>query len=342
MQARILNQSEENIWSEFIANHPLTSIHQTPTWGHFQSKIPSRGKYWIVVLEENNKIIGGTMLIRMPIAKGYTWLYSARGPLLNYEKNAQEQMDILVKEISKIAKKEKAVFYRIDPPLPANSKLKLKGFSANHYGFQPEHTLILDLTKSHEEILAQMKPKGRYNIKLAEKKGVQIRIADPKNAAQFSQDIADYHRILLETTTRDKFHGHDSTFYKNMVETLTQANLGNLYIAEFEGKTIAAIIVTFFAKTAIYYYGVSSNEHRNVMAPYLLQWRAINDAKAKNHKEYDFLGIAPENVQNHPWAGVTDFKKKFGGESISYLPPRDHAFNKPLYLLYRIYKYLKK
>jgi len=341
MKARILEKQEEQKWNDFLINHPLSTIHQFSKWGHFQENVPERGKYWVVVLEENGKTIGGTMLIRHKIKKGVSWLYSARGPLLDYDsKDLQKQMDELLKVVKEIAKKEKAIFIRIDPSLTSDTKLKLKGFKSTHSGFQPEHTLILDLTQSEDELLAQMKQKGRYNIRLAEKKGVTIRISDPDNEKQFKKDIHRYFKILNETTSRDGFHGHNEDFYKTMIENLFPS--AKLYLAEYEGEILAGIIVTFFKDTAIYYYGASSNVHRELMAPYLLQWQAIKDAKFQNFKYYDFLGISPANAKNHPWAGVTEFKKKFGGKEISYVSPMEFSLSPILHIGYRIYKRVRK
>lgn len=343
LEARILGKSEEKKWNEFVENHPLATIHQTSDWGHFQCKKFTRGAYWIVVLEEGDKIIAGSMIIRHGLPKGFCWLYSARGPLLDYQSpQAQEHLNLIIDALKPIAQKEKAIFYRIDPPISLKEKIpKFKKGFKNHLGFQPEHTLILDLTKSEEKILSEMKPKGRYNIHLAEKKGVTIRESDPKDKKQFEKDLSDFHRILHETTMRDKFYGHKKDFYRNMIEVLYPQK-AKLLLAIYNNKVIAGIIATFFKDTGTYYYGASSNEYRNVMAPYLLQWHAIKEAKFRGAARYDFLGIAPENSKNHPWKGVTEFKEKFGGSPFSYHPPLDFPFKKGLYFLYRLYKYLKQ
>lgn len=349
MEARILNQSEENLWSDFVEKHPLGNIHQTPEWGHFRRQVTGNEKYWIIVLEEKltpgsqsriendlgseqapSEIIAGTLLLRQSLPHGYSWLYAPRGPLLNYNdsESAYEQMAALMNEIKKIAKEEKAIFFRADPLL--QTPLHFPHFHQNIHGFQPDHTLLLDLTPSEEDILKQMKPKGRYNIKLAEKKGVTI---------SQSKDTTSFYKILSETTSRDGFHGHNEKFYQDMLSSL--GNRATLYLAEYEGQTIAASLNTFYKDTATYYYGASSNEHRNVMAPYLLHWEAIRDAKAKGYKTYDFFGIAPENAVNHPWTGVTEFKKKFGGMEVSYQLPQEFVFKKTLYFLYHGYKKIR-
>lgn len=395
MEARILNQSEEHLWSDFVKQHPLGNIHQTPAWGHFRNKVPGHGKYWIIVLEENSenqsspKILAGTLLLRQSLPHGYSWLYAPRGPLLSYDDFAstQEQMSVLMGAIKEIARKEKAVFLRVDPMLRASdsksaraeispektapvshsisdfpprggqsASINFPHFHQNIHGFQPDHTLFLDLTKSEDDLLKEMKPKGRYNIKLAEKKGVTI---------HKSTDVTSFYKILSETTSRDGFHGHDQKFYQDMLDSLGPNAV--LYLAEYEGQVIAGCLNTFYKDTATYYYGASSNEHRNVMAPYLLQWQAIREAKAKGYKFFDFFGIAPtdepsesasqqasrqggtdlkrpkgaeakSSTKPHPWAGVTEFKKKFGGTEVSYQKPQEFIFKKALYFLYRTYK----
>ncbi len=330
MKARILTQSEEAQWEDFIKTHPLATIHQSPAWGQFQAKIPYRGKYWIVVLEEDGKIIGGSMIIKHKIRQKYCWLYAARGPLLSNFNHTE----VLLEAIKKIAKEEKAIFLRIDPPLTEEIPA-IKGFKKIKEGFQPQHTLLIDLTKSEEQLLKEMKPKGRYNIKLAAKKGVEISLSDPKTK-EFQNDLKDFSKILEETTARDAFRGHSQNYYKTMIETLK--NDVRLYLARYNGELLAATIVTFFKDSATYYYGASSNKHRNLMAPYLLQWQAIQDAKKMGLKHYDFLGISPSENKNHPWYGVTAFKLKFAGEKINYVSPQEYSFKKATHLLYKTIK----
>lgn len=331
MRARILDKSEVEKWEKFILDHPLSTIHQSPTWGHFQAKIPYRGKYWIIVLEKDGEIVGGSLLIKQKIRKKYSWLYAARGPLLSNMKDTS----LLMGKIKSIAKKENAIFLRIDPGFTEEIEL-LKGFKKIKEGYMPQHTLVLNLDKEEDELLKEMKPKGRYNIKLAAKKGVEVSVANPKKIKQFQKDLNDFFSILEETTNRDGFRGHNKNYYKNMLETL--GNNSKLYLARLNGQILAATIVTFFKDTATYYYGASSNSHRNLMAPYLLQWQAIKDAKKMGLKVYDFLGISPDNNKKHPWHGVTAFKLKFGGEKINYTSPQEYIFKPILYIVYKLLK----
>lgn len=327
MEVKILDKSQEGKWDEFVKNHPLASVHQSSQWGHFQASIPSRGKYWIVAIFEGEKMVGGSMIIRHKIGKNRCWLYSARGPLLEYM-DAEKYMDEFMKELKKIGKREKAIFYRIDPPL--SHPYELKGFKTTSHGFQPDETLILDLTKSKEQLLKEMKPKGRYNIRLAEKKGVKV---------SKSTDIEAFYKILLETTNRDGFSPHNQNYYKNMLKYLPKTAV--LYIAEHEGRPVAGVLNTNYSNCATYYFGASSDENRSLMAPYLLQWIAITEAKEQGLKTYDFLGISPENAKNHPWKGVSQFKLKFGGTRKTYQKAKEYSLSPLLHFLYKLYKRLR-
>ncbi|MDP2642776.1 MAG: peptidoglycan bridge formation glycyltransferase FemA/FemB family protein [Candidatus Peregrinibacteria bacterium] len=363
MKAKILAKSEEVIWDEFVNNHPLGGIQQSSAWARFQGVMKGRGQYWIVALTDEKtggpkknapalKILGGTVVIRHKMPKGYSWFYGSRGPLLDYEnlteKEINTQVSLLLEEISKLSKLEHSIFVRFDPPIIAktskHASLLFKNFRKIKEGFYPQDTLVLDLEKSEEELLSEMKPKGRYNIKLAEKKGVKIEKYTanddtPKSKKELEKAIDDFYELLGDTTQRDGFTRHPKEVYTAMVENLPQQAI--LYLAKFENTPVAGMIAVTYKDTATYYYGASSNEYRNTMAPYLLQWHAITEAKKEGFKWYDFMGISPENDEKHKLSGVTDFKNKFGGKRLSYITPQEHAFKKLLYLAYRLKSMVK-
>lgn len=292
----------------------MTHIEQSESWASFQEKIPYRGKVWK---------IGKSYVVRHRLPHGFCWLSCDRGKLS--EKN--------MARLSKIARAEKAIFLRIEPP--RNFKFP-KGFRFAHAHYQPEETLVLDLSLSEDALLKQMKEKGRYNIRLAQKKGVKIAV---------SKNIGKFYELLAQTTSRDKFHSHPKEYYENLLRELSGSDLkkgfAKMFLAEHENEIIAGIIVTFYKNTATYYFGASGDLKRNLMAPYLLQWEAIRYAKNLGFKYYDFLGIAPENSRSHPWAGVTEFKKKFGGTVIKYEPAREYIFRPFLYIALILAKKLR-
>jgi peptidoglycan pentaglycine glycine transferase (the first glycine) len=333
-----LSASDQKKYNDFVENHSWGSIHQTWEWGIFQSKSANRDFFRaFVLIDKKGKITSSALLIRQKLPFGKCWLYCPRGPLIDLE-NPQQSQELFIK-IKEFAKKQNAIFFRFDPPITSDSENFQKlssGARPAHAHYQPEHTVILDLSLSEEDLLKQMKPKGRYNIKVAQKHGVKIRQShgDP-------EDIKLFYELLKETTSRDRFSGHPLSYYEDMLHTLGPQR-ARLYLAEFENQIIAGTIVTFFKDTAIYYFGASGNAHRNTMAPYLLQWHAITEAKKLGFHWYDFLGIAPPNEPNHPWAGVSDFKLKFGGQHVEYFPAQEIIYKPFWHAAIRLAKWVKR
>jgi len=206
---------------------------------------------------------------------------------------------------------------------------------------QPQHTLVLDISKTEEELLAGMHRKTRYNIRLAEKKGVEVRK---------EKDIDVFWKLNEQTTSRDKFKSHDKIYYAKMLEMDTCHQL----TAYYEGVPVASNICIASGETFTYLHGASGSEHRNVMAPYLLQWEGMKFAKEFGCTQYDFWGIAPPREKSESgsvscshnlcWdntdtlAGVTRFKAGFGGMPVSYPQAVDIIFSQVRYRLYSLAK----
>jgi lipid II:glycine glycyltransferase (peptidoglycan interpeptide bridge formation enzyme) len=245
---------------------------------------------------------------------GKSWLWCPRGPLLS-----DGTWDLLRKELAKLAKKHGDVYVRIEPGVPANEEF-IDGKVVKDC-YMPTNTLQVDLEQSEEEILAQMTQKGRYNIKIADRYKVVIKE---------TRDVNSFYEILKETARRDGFHIHEKEFYEDFLNILGEK--ARLYGAFIEDEMAGGLLATFFGKTATYYFGASAGKHRNAMAPYALQWRAIRDAKKEGFKNYDFLGVAPEGNEKHVLSGVTQFKTRFGGKRLDY--------KKPIVLVYRHFWYL--
>ncbi len=194
----------------------------------------------------------------------------------------------------------------------------------------PEATRMIDLTLNDDDLLAQMKPKGRYNIRLAEKHGVRVVQSD---------DVEAYAALAKETWARDGFRGPKrgyETFLKDLpgsflllafppLDTKKTPSDGHFDVSSGQKdlKPIAGLLGVVCGSVGIYYYGASTDRHRELMAPYLLQWEAMKHCRSHGCIAYDLFGIAPEGVVNHPWAGVSDFKAKFGGKVLNYPPERE-------------------
>lgn len=206
-------------------------------------------------------------------------------------------------ELKKIAKQEKCLFAQIETLSYQFSSQNPPSWEKAYKKFIPPYTVALDLALSQDDLLAHMKAKGRYNIRLAEKKWVTL-----CEAKISSENIEKFYSLMRETTQRDGFSWNTQRYYHAFCKILPGIKL---LFAEHEGDLLAAWIFVFQKDVSYYYYGASSNKKRNLMAPYLLQWEAIKRAKDEGSRYYDFLWVAPPGSQNDPLSGVTDFKHKF-------------------------------
>ncbi|MEM5946975.1 peptidoglycan bridge formation glycyltransferase FemA/FemB family protein [Spirochaetia bacterium 38H-sp] len=208
------------------------------------------------------------------------------------------------------------------------------GFIKSPVDIQPPDTVILDLNYSEEELLSAMHKKTRYNIRLAKKKGVRIAVLP------YEQYFDAWYELYLETAKRDKISIHSKEYYKKLFwlaenwEGLTPSLF--LLGAFYGNKLLAGNIVSFYGDTATYLYGASSNEHRNIMPTYLLQWETIKMAREAGLKHYDLYGIPPAPDPSHPMYGLYRFKTGFGGKTVKRAGCWDIPLNKAAYSFYRL------
>jgi len=301
--------------------------------------------------------IDGKLVIKHILPLGVSYLYSPR-PYFESE-NALNNFFV---DSKKIAKKEKSIFLRLEPDLKTEASIKnLVSSIKNHNpqiketkSIQPQDTLLLNLKQSEEDILKNMHQKTRYNIRLAEKRGITIKKSiNPK-------DIDTFFELAQKTSARDNFSYHEKAYYKQMLKILGEHNMVEMFVAYAtnQGNKIAikqnnnmpeiptaTAIILYYKDTAIYLHGASDHNYRNLMSPYLLQWEAIKEAKKRGCKSYDFYGVAPEGAEHHAWAGVTRFKIGFidppvGERKITHYPNSFDLIYQPIW--YRIYTLIRK
>jgi lipid II:glycine glycyltransferase (peptidoglycan interpeptide bridge formation enzyme) len=307
------NQKKQ--WNQLVIQNN-GSFLQSWQWGEFQKSLGRR--IWRIVIEGLKGLV-----IKHTLPLGKSYLYCPRGPVIenpkpksqipNKTQNPNHKFQTFLEEIEKIARQERAIFLKIEPSL-LDSKFQIPNskFVRSLKEIQPSKTLILDITKPEEELLNQMHPKTRYNIRLAQRKGVRIRPSLGSGTRE-SQVFLD---LLEKTAQRDKFRPHPREYYQKMLEVLGREGMIKLFLAQRQNQIIAANLVCFFGQTATYLHGASDYNFRQLMAPHLLQWQAILEAKELGLKYYDFWGIDEKK-----WPGLTRFKKGFGGQEVVYPIP---------------------
>jgi len=317
---RISNFDNPKIES-FLIRQKFLPVQQTSIWAKFQKNLGINSLRLVVF--DNEKVVAFAQIFIKKLLFGLTKIEIPRAPL-----GDPNFFLLLLSEIEQVACERKAIFARFD--FQKNLLFDSPKFrKADEKNF-PLATIRIDLKKSVDEIFAVMKSKGRYNIRVAEKHGVVI----------FAEkSIDDFFALLQKTTIRDGFVGHSKSFYEKFVEVLGENCV--LLVARQNSKPLAATLVTLVGDTATYYFGASDHEFRNLMASYLIQFEAIKIAQKRGCRFYDFLGVVPEGAKNHRLAGVSDFKKKFGGEFVEYPIPKIIIFRPIFYALFRLVKFLR-
>jgi lipid II:glycine glycyltransferase (peptidoglycan interpeptide bridge formation enzyme) len=323
---------EKEQLDSFVSAQDNSQLLQSWNWSVFQEK--AGHQVWRFGLWEQKKLLATAVLIEhlLPLNKSY--LYCPRGPILKKGLSEREKTVALKLILSKardltMETKAEEIFFRLEPTFDYRSSIiGLKKTKS----IQPANTLILNLAPSINELLASMHQKTRYNIRLAEKNEINIERAK-------ETDFDQAWPLFEQTGSRDKFKLHPKSYYQKMLASLPRVEL---WLAKKDNAIIAANLIGFFGDTVTYLHGASDYNCRQLMAPYLLQWTVIKEAKARGFKYYDFHGIAPSENPNHPWAGITRFKKGFGGQPTDYAGTFDFIYEKNWYKLYKLFRKLNR
>lgn len=319
-------------WDNFLERTSQTGFMQSSWWADF--RLTAGYEHFATILKSRNEIIGGAVIMKFSYTEDCCFYYIPDGPVIPENKPIREEVfrSILNAIDDRRIKEEQIVSHlRIEPrwknlPKFAADFLPVIPFSDPYV--EPRNTLYINLTFHEEVILAQMKPKGRYNIRVAQKHGVTV-IEDMSE-----RGLTDFINLYCSMTERQGIEAKPNEYFQIMFSLLESLNKGSIYFAEYKGKRIAAAIVIYFGNMVTYFFGASSAEHRNVMAPYLLHFEIMCKTKKLGYKVYDFWGIAPLNEMDHPWRGISIFKRKFGGEEVKFVQTLDYIYNKNAYEIY--------
>jgi peptidoglycan pentaglycine glycine transferase (the first glycine) len=319
--------SEE--WKQFIEDHPKMHILQTHTWGKLKASFG-----WSPRFIRQGDV--GAMVLFRHLPLGFSVGYIPRGPV------GTGAWNDFWPAVDSLCRQENAIFLRVEPEIwqPVKDDLikrQLQGFVETNQTVQPPRTSMINLQNSEEEILMEMKSKTRYNIRLAGRKDVLVHP---------STDVELFHQMMLTTGERDEFGIHSLDYYQRAYDLFAPEEACVLLIAEYEHQPLAGLMAFTHGDTAWYFYGASTNQERNRMPTYLLQWEAIRWAKNKNCKAYDLWGVPdqPETILEKTFLersdglwGVYRFKRGFGGDIRRTIGTWDRIYQPLLYKLYQVW-----
>lgn len=314
-----------------LAFHPLQSWE----WGDFRQKtgieVIRLGRY------ENDKLLETAQITihQLPFTK-YTIGYFPKGNIPTNE---------MLKKLVEIGKQYNCIFIKLEPNVKTDTKnspnILISQYPNIHKSSHPlftKYTFQLDLTKSEEELLKNMHPKTRYNIKIAQKHEVVVK---EENSAEAFQK---YLELTFETAKRQKFYAHNRRYHELMWETLKGANVAHLLTASYQSQILVTWIVFLFNNVLYYPYGASSDQYRNVMASNLMMWEAIKFGKKNGTKLFDMWGaLGPNPDPSDPWYGFHRFKQGYGANLVEFIGSFDLVIRPTLYKLYNLtYKIREK
>ncbi|MDD2521869.1 MAG: peptidoglycan bridge formation glycyltransferase FemA/FemB family protein [Anaerolineaceae bacterium] len=309
--------------------YPDAHLLQLPEWAEFKSHFGWQSQVF------NSQTAAAQVLFRtLPL--GYSIAYLTKGPLGSNWSSLWSQIDME-------CRKRKAVFLQIEPdvnlPLPAESEAYFaEGFIREEHTIQPRRTVLVSLEADEDELLLAMKQKTRYNIRLAAKKGVEVRPTD---------DVIGFYEMMQTTGNRDNFAVHSLNYYQNAYDIFASSGKCVLLAAYFEETPLAYLMLFLTGSRSWYFYGASDNNQRNLMPTYLLQWEAMRWAKARGATEYDLWGI-PDADEDELEANFTErsdglwgvyrFKRGFGGQVVRSSPAFIKIYKPLLYRLYQKFR----
>jgi peptidoglycan pentaglycine glycine transferase (the first glycine) len=337
MQAYQKEHQPQQRWDHFVAREG-GHLLQSWGWGEFKSRFGWQVSRLVAWDESGDHPKGVAQVLVRDLPAG-RMAYVPRGPLA--APDDVETWRLLLAMLRDYARQQRVTFLKVEPDLEGESPLadviEGQGFRRSDHAIQPRSTMVVGLEDGEEEILMRMKSKTRYNIRLAERKGVVVRVGA-------EEDLPVFYQLLQKTGERDTFALHEQEYYWQAWRTFAPQDGARLLLAYYRDEPLAGLMIFAFGARAWYLYGASSDRHRNRMPNHLLQWRAMSWAKEKGCSSYDLWGIPAEAglrrdedmeaaVERGGLWGVYRFKQGFGGRLVRYSPSYDYVRSPVLYWL---------
>jgi len=306
----------KEVWEQLILANPKANFLQSYNFGQFHSALGKK-VFRLGIFAEQSLVAGASIVVEE--AKRGKYLAIFGGPLLNW--SDLNQVQFFFDQVKSLAQQEKAVFVRFRPQelesVELETLVKKIGCDQSPMHLTADLTLQLDLTQSLETILAQMRKNTRYEVKKAEKLGIRLTTSrDPQEIEQFYQ-----HQLNL--AKKHGFVPFSYDFLYQQFKIFAADNQALLIHSWHDNQLLASAFIIFYNHEAVYHYGVSTPENARLPGSYACQWEAIRQAQLRGCTSYNFWGIAPEDQPDHRFAGVSLFKRGFGGEVVQYLPAHD-------------------
>lgn len=345
MDLQLSRVKDAQEWNKFLLKDLNGHFLQSWQWGQFKERFGWQADRLIWINDQGQPKAAALILKRF-LTSRFSILYCPRGPSLDW--SDEDLRSSVLSDLQKYITSDEAFFLKIDPDIALGSgqpdtpdaihdpigeqligHLKRLNWRPSKEQIQFRNSMHLDLHPSEDDLLARMKQKTRYNIRLAQRRGVTVRRGDP-------EDLDLLYHLYAETSLRDRFTIRDQDYYHEAWGSFMKAGMAQPFIAEVDGEPVAGIIVFHFGKRAIYMYGMSRDVHREKMPNHLLQWEAIKWAKTLGYTTYDFWGAPDTFSEEDPMWGVYRFKLGFGAKVSRTIGAWDYVSRPMFYLIYTL------
>jgi peptidoglycan pentaglycine glycine transferase (the first glycine) len=329
--SQVLEVDDRERWNEAVAHLPYGHVLQSYEWGEFKSRhgwTPFR----LLFMAEREAVGAASALLQRLPRVPWGVMYVSKGPALDYDN--EELLNVVLGKLEDLAREQRAIFIKIDPDVTADreniSKTLLdRGWRASREQIQFRNTLLIDLRQGEETLLMAMKSKTRYNVRLGQRRGVEVHLGN-------MEDLPLFYEMYTITSARDDFIIRPFSYYADAWGTFVERGLAQLFLARYQGEALAGLMLFHFVDRVWYMYGASTEKHRNLMPNQLLQWEAMRWAKEQGYVFYDMWGAPDVLDEKDPMWGVYRFKAGFGGGFTSHLGAYDFPTSRPFYWLYTV------
>jgi len=326
----ILNEiKDKKTWEDFVSSCEEKTFCQSWNWGIFNQSMGD--KVWRFGIFEDEKLIAVAQVLKIKARRG-SFIFVPHGPLIK-EGDKRDVIKNTLEELKKLAKNESASFIRFSPILEMGDTniFKELGFKNAPIHMHPELTWELNISSSEEDILKGMRKTTRYLIRQAEK-NPEVEIISGTS----DELLNDFQKVYLETAERQSFTPFSFNYLKKEVDSFKENDQILIFLGKYNGEVISSSIIVYYSGIGFYHQGATLLKYPKIPVSYLLQWEAIKEAKKRGCRLYNFWGVIPEGVKNHPWAGLSLFKKGFGGKEKEYVKTQDYVLSAKYWLTYII------